>query len=198
MITSNKLHLVEGIVLDSLPQGYGIQRCQGTPTLQIQQRRTDTKVAGEHRTAESVIALAQIIFATVSLYRSRGDQFTRYGFAAFSLTVLPFAVMSFANLVANILSLDYTKLYLVETLELLEAQQRGTIVTGVVGRLQTEMRPTSEVSFKREGNTLLAWRKVNSKLVYLGIVIPSTGVGSSPVSRNFQTRRRGANQYTYH
>jgi len=104
MIKGHKLHLVEGIALDTMPQGYEIQRCQGTPTLQIHQRRTDNKISGEHGTAESVIALAQIIFATVSLYKSRGDQFARYGYAAFSLTVLPFAVMSFANLVANILS----------------------------------------------------------------------------------------------
>jgi hypothetical protein len=185
MITGHKLHLVEGIALDSIPQGYGIQRCQGTPTLLIQQRRTDTKVSSEHRTAESVIALAQIIFATVSLYKSRGDQFARYGYAAFSLTVLPFAVMSFANLVANILSLDYTRLYLVETPELLEAQERGAIVTGVVGKLQPETKHTWEVSFRREGDVLLAWRNINSEFVYLGIAVPRQEVGSSLVSHTF-------------
>lgn len=145
MITGHKLHLVEGLALDSLPPGYGIQRCQGTSALQIDHRCNDMKVSGYHRTTESVIALAQIMFATISVYRSCGDQFARYGYAAFSLTVLLFAVMSFANLVAHILSPDYMGLYLVETLELIEAQERGAIVMGVVGKLQTEVETTLEL-----------------------------------------------------
>jgi hypothetical protein len=168
--------------VDSLPLGYGIQRCQGTPALQIHRRPNDMKVSGEHKTTESVIALAQIMFATVSVYKSRGDQFERYGYAAFSLTVLPFAVMSFANLVADILSLDYARLYLVETLELIEAQERGAVVMGVVGKLQTEEEPTMGVTFQGEGNVLSAWRKINSELVCLGTVIPIKEVCSTLVS----------------
>jgi hypothetical protein len=181
MITGPKLHLVEGLELASLPPGYGIQRCQGTPTLQVQRRPNDWKVSGDHQATENVIALAQIMFATVSVYKSRGDQFERYGYAAFSLTVLPFAVMSFANLVANILSLGYARLYLVETPELIEAQERGAIVMGVVGKLETEIEHTLEVAFEMKGNVLLAWRTTNAENVSLGILTPRKDVCSSRV-----------------
>lgn len=181
MITGHKLHLVEGLELGSLPAGYGIQRCQGTPPLQVHRRPNDWKVSGDHKATENVIALAQIMFATVSVYKSRGDQFERYGYAAFSLTVLPFAVMSFANLVANILSLDYARLYLVETPELIEAQKRGAIVMGVVGELETEVEHTLEVTFEMKENVLLAWRTINSEKVNLGIATPRKEVSSSLV-----------------
>lgn len=181
MITGHKLNLVAGIALDSLPPGYGIQRCQGTPTLQIHRRGNDVKVSGDHKTTENVIALAQIIFATVSVYKSRGDQFRRYGYAAFSLTVLPFAVMSFANLIANIISPDYARLHLVETPELIEAQERGAIVMCVVGKLQNEVELTSRVAFRREGDVLLAWRDLESKYSCSGPVIHREEICSPPV-----------------
>ena len=182
MITGHKLTLVEGIALDTLPPGYGIQRCQGTPTLQIQRRASDLKISGDHIVTESVVALAQIIFATISVYKSRGDQFERYGYAAFSLTVLPFAVMSCANLIANIVSLNYARLYLVETPELIEAQARGLIVMSMVGNLQTEIEPRLEVTFRSEENTLSAWISINSKSMCLGIVIPRKEVRESEVN----------------
>lgn len=49
-----------------------------------------------------IIGLVQAIWATSTLYRARGDQIDRYGYAAFGLTVTPYAFMSVLNIIANI------------------------------------------------------------------------------------------------
>jgi hypothetical protein len=84
---------------------------------------------------ENVIAMFHIFFATVSLYRSLGEQFGRYSYTAFSLTVLPYAVMSFANLLANLPSMDNPLFHLVSTPEIEEAMFRAAAITAVIGNL---------------------------------------------------------------
>jgi hypothetical protein len=135
LVAGEKLDLVQGLGVQSIPSGYGILRCQGIPALKITEIDTDCKPYYDHRIIESIIAMFQIMSATVSVYRSRGEQFERYDYTAFSLTVLPYAIMSFANLLSNMLSMDYPLFYLVSTQEMHEAIGRGASVTAVVGEL---------------------------------------------------------------
>ncbi|MCJ1302248.1 hypothetical protein MMC08_005051 [Hypocenomyce scalaris] len=82
------------------------------------------------------ISLFQSLYATHTVYQARGDQITRYGYAAFALTVAPYAFMSILNLIGNMLTPDYPTLFLVRSEIMAEAEKRkGSRFEGVVGRL---------------------------------------------------------------
>ena len=180
-VTTEKLELVQGLGVQSIPSGYGVLRCQGIPALKITGIDTDCKPYYDHRIMESIIAMFQIMSATVSVYRSRGEQFERYGYTAFSLTVLPYAVMSFANLLANLLSMDYPLLYLVSTPEMKEAVTRGASVTTVVGELTPDYAVEEKlvpVRFEAANGVLYAYTTsggVDSFLGELDLADPTEG-----------------------
>ncbi|KAI8247765.1 hypothetical protein K4K53_001448 [Colletotrichum sp. SAR 10_77] len=91
-----------------------------------------------------------LIFAISTLYRTRGDQIERYGYAAFGLTVIPYAWMSLINLVGNAICPQYDKIYVVSSRALRDLQlarkegsqdsqtqdQTQWRVDGTVGRLE--------------------------------------------------------------
>ena len=88
---------------------------------------------------KALVALAQTTYAVSTLYSSAGDQVDRYGYAAFGLTVAPYAVMSIVNLLGNLCTPDYPALYLVESSIMDEARQRPLgYFSGTVGRLKEE------------------------------------------------------------
>jgi hypothetical protein len=82
-----------------------------------------------------LIGLGQAIFAVFTLYKTRGDQIARYGYAAFGLTVAPYAFMSIINLVGNYFCPTYPAMYMVESSVMAEARARGGYFHGVVGKL---------------------------------------------------------------
>ena len=83
-----------------------------------------------------MIALGQLAFSTTTIYRTRGDQTKRYGYAAFGLTVTQYALMSLINLLGNLLCPQYPALYLVRSKEMDEAlQDPEAIFEGYVGEL---------------------------------------------------------------
>jgi hypothetical protein len=85
---------------------------------------------------QSMVALFQVLYASYTLYNTRGDQLNRYGYAAFGLTVIPYIIMSIINLLGNILTPGYPTLYLVQSPELEEAESRGAQINGIVGKVQ--------------------------------------------------------------
>ena len=88
-----------------------------------------------------LIALGQLAFAITTLYRSRGDQIARYGYAAYGLTVTPYAFMSLINLLGNLICPQYSALYLVESEEMREARALpDALFEGCVGKLMDEPR----------------------------------------------------------
>ena len=86
----------------------------------------------------AIFALFQLIYASLTLYRARGDQLDRYGYAAFRLTVLPYVIMSAVNLTANLLMPDYPRMTMVSSDIMEEAKARGSVFEGVCGRLELE------------------------------------------------------------
>jgi hypothetical protein len=101
-------------------------------------------IAASYSIPKAVIAIFQLGYASVTLYQSRGTQIERYGYAAFALTVIPYAIMSLINLVGNLLTPDYQALYLVASDVMDEAIQRGCRFDGVVGRLVQDMDDKSD------------------------------------------------------
>lgn len=85
---------------------------------------------------KGVIALFQTLYASATLYRARGDQIQRYGYAAFGLTVAPYLVMSIINLLGTMITPDYPCVYLVRSEIMDEAFRRqGAKFEGMVATL---------------------------------------------------------------
>jgi hypothetical protein len=89
---------------------------------------------------KSLVSLAQAIFAATTLYQTRGDQLKRYGYAAFGLTVTPYAFMSLINLLGSLLCPEYPALYLVESEAMEDAREKhGGIFDGTVIGMEIDM-----------------------------------------------------------
>jgi hypothetical protein len=102
-----------------------------------------TKLAKSYNAVKSIIALIQACFAITTLYRSRGTQIDQFGYAAFGLTVAPYAFMSIVNLIGNLICPEYPAAFLVENIELDSMRERIAalgkqvefFVEGTVGRI---------------------------------------------------------------
>ncbi|KAF4934464.1 hypothetical protein CGCF413_v001639 [Colletotrichum fructicola] len=120
------------------------------PWTQPQPTRSTVALSCSYNLVRVLASIIQLIFAVSTLYRTRGDQIERYGYAAFGLTVIPYAWMSLINLVGNAICPQYDKIYVVSSRALrdLEHARDGGIrdsqtqeqtpwrVDGTVGRLE--------------------------------------------------------------
>ena len=84
---------------------------------------------------KTVIAIIQLVFACLTLYRSKGNQLEIYGYAAFGLTVAQYAVMSLVNLFANLVTPHYPTVYMVRTEMMAKAESQGGKFDGVVAEI---------------------------------------------------------------
>ena len=99
----------------------------------------ETDLSAGYSFSKALVAIFQTIYASATLYRARGDQISRYGYAAFGLTVAPYLVMSLINLISNLLTPEYPALYMVKNDVMIEASRRlGSKFEGVVGTVQSE------------------------------------------------------------
>lgn len=81
------------------------------------------------------LAIAQIIYSSYSIALNTGDQFRRYGYTAFALTVVPYTTMSFINLLGNLFTPVYDTITLIRSNAMEEATSRGSVIEGAVGKL---------------------------------------------------------------
>ncbi|KAJ4303334.1 hypothetical protein N0V90_002227 [Kalmusia sp. IMI 367209] len=125
-----------------LPEGYRIAIVPSDAQFTaLASRNVVLEVSATHNLVKALIALVQSGYALSTLYRSRGDQIELFGYAAFGLTVAPYAVMSIMNLIGNLCRPDYASLYFVENSIMDEARRRGGMFEGAVGRLFEEKKP---------------------------------------------------------
>ncbi|KAF2686751.1 hypothetical protein K458DRAFT_485921 [Lentithecium fluviatile CBS 122367] len=85
-----------------------------------------------------LVALVQAFLAIQTLYQTRGDQLNRYGYAAFGLTVAPYAIMSLVNLFGALSRPDYDAVYMVGSPIMVEERSRKGLdgyYDGVVGEV---------------------------------------------------------------
>ncbi|KAF3808495.1 hypothetical protein GCG54_00006358 [Colletotrichum gloeosporioides] len=120
------------------------------PWTQPQPDRPTAALSCSYNIVRVLASIIQLIFAVSTLYRTRGDQIQRYGYAAFGLTVLPYAWMSLINLVGNAMCPQYDKIYVASSRALRElertrrdgsqnsemSEQDQWHVVGAVGRLE--------------------------------------------------------------
>ena len=95
-----------------------------------------TRIASTHDIPRILFSLIQTVSGGYSLYKARGSQIDRYGFAAFGLTVLPYMIVSIINFIASLLSAEYETVYMVHSTMMDEMVSRGGIVDGIVGSLE--------------------------------------------------------------
>ena len=85
--------------------------------------------------ANAVVAIGQVIFSSITIYRARGEQIEKYGYAAYGLSVYPYALMSVANLIKLAVCGRYPYAYVLRTATLIEAEGNGGVFEGAVGKL---------------------------------------------------------------
>ncbi|KAF8493056.1 hypothetical protein F5888DRAFT_1618299, partial [Russula emetica] len=93
------------------------------------------KLSSSFNLVKGMAALLQSLYASFTLVRTDDGQVKQYGFAAPGLTVLPYAVMSTVNLMANLVAPHYPTLYLVRSKVMEEAEERGSRFHYVVGEM---------------------------------------------------------------
>ena len=115
----------------------GERRIPSTSSTSSQSSRSVRRdISSSYSFAKGIIAIFQTLYASATLYRTKGDQIERYGYAAFGLTVAPYLVMSIINLTGAVLTPDYPTLYMVESEIMEEARGRkGAYFGGTVGKL---------------------------------------------------------------
>jgi hypothetical protein len=96
-------------------------------------KHSNPHLSSSHNRLKLSISLVQAIWATITVYRARGDQVQQYGYAAFSLTVAPYAFMSVMNLVANLVTPEYPALFVIRTPILKQAEdERKAFFKGAI------------------------------------------------------------------
>ena len=108
------------------------------------------KLSSNLNIPKALIAIFQFIYASVTLYKTKGDQVERYGFAAFGLTVIPYLIMTLVNLIGNVITPEYPKAYLMHSTIMDEAKQcAGARFEGIVGTIES---PTDSLDALLEGS----------------------------------------------
>ncbi|AEO66313.1 uncharacterized protein THITE_110760 [Thermothielavioides terrestris NRRL 8126] len=103
-------------------------------------------LASSYNLPKLLVSLLQIVWATTTLYRARGDQIQRFGYAAFGLTVAPYVFMSIMNIAGSFLNPEYAAIFMVRTPLMDEAESKGGFFVGEV-RHDAGARPGAEPEF---------------------------------------------------
>lgn len=83
------------------------------PLLNEHEEGRKVEISCEYSVIKSLAAIFQIFYGSFELYQARESQIGKFGYAAYSFTVIPYIVMSFMNLVATICRPTYPAMYLV-------------------------------------------------------------------------------------
>jgi hypothetical protein len=74
-----------------------------------------------------LVGLFQFVWGIITLFRAKGTQIEIYGYAAFGLSVAPYALMSLVNIATALVTPEYAAMYLVHTPDLDQAEkEEGT------------------------------------------------------------------------
>lgn len=112
-----------------LPRGYSFSMLPANAL--VKQLRPSSEytyhpVTYSHNWTKIVIAVVQLLFASAAIYKASIQEVKHFGYAAFGLTVTPYAIMSLANLLATLICPDFSSTYLVRSQILDEAWKRLT------------------------------------------------------------------------
>ena len=95
----------------------------------------ETRIASAHNVPRVLFSIGQTISGGYALYKARGPQIERYGFAAFGLTVVPYLLISVVNFFGALFTSEYETIFLVHSSIMDEMIERGGRTDGVVGTI---------------------------------------------------------------
>jgi hypothetical protein len=123
-----------------------------------------------------LISTLQSAYSSYSIYRVTQHQLLQFGYASFGLTVAPYAIMGFLNLLATLITPEFDEVYLVESVDLKQALQGTAFTTenlAIVGKLvelvdypmdqqsdadtSSMLRPKKTLSYQKAPHPLSQW-----------------------------------------
>ncbi|KAK0724051.1 hypothetical protein B0H67DRAFT_99024 [Lasiosphaeris hirsuta] len=114
----------------------------------------DVSIGSTYNIPKALFGVFQSIAAGITLYRARGDQLDRFGYAAFGLSVAPYITMSAANLLGSVVCPEYPSMYLVHTTDMdLALRDPDAQFGGAVASLDTDA--VGDAPFGPESSTRL-------------------------------------------
>jgi hypothetical protein len=102
------------------------------------------------------LAIFQVLYGSWELYVARGKQLDTYGYAAFSLTVVPYIAMSLLNLIATICQPQYSHVYLVRYGKDIPSpvEKLNSLMVGTIATVMTPQRSQQDRYPPRIANSL--------------------------------------------
>jgi hypothetical protein len=125
----------------TLPNDYGLAILPPNSRFKDDKKEegNTTTISSDWSFLKIIVSIAQLLFAVATLYRTKGDQIDQFGYAAFGLTVIPYALMSLVNLVGHLMCPQYPTMYLIQTRTMVAAQQEGAEIEGIIGILDEDI-----------------------------------------------------------
>ncbi|KAF2704797.1 hypothetical protein K504DRAFT_461051 [Pleomassaria siparia CBS 279.74] len=98
--------------------------------------QSSLEVASSYTLLKAAIVIVQLVYASITLYKTQGDQIETFGYASFGLTVIPYVLMSILNLLGQMSCAEYATLFLIHSDVMDEARKHGGRFDGVIGALR--------------------------------------------------------------
>lgn len=116
-----------------------------------------TIIASSYNLPKMLVSFIQAIWAVTTIYRTRGDQIQQYGYAAFGLTVAPYATMSILNTLANMFTPDYPSMFLIRTPVMDKAEREGEgFFKGAIRLKLQDVNPLGEMQGRRISSAIVS------------------------------------------
>ncbi|TGO20014.1 hypothetical protein BTUL_0001g00210 [Botrytis tulipae] len=128
----------------NLPEGYEFAIVPRN-TFLISQVASDThgdpriskEIGASYSLLKAVASFIQVIAAFTTLLSNRPDLISRWGYASYHLTVIPYLAMTLVNLISNMVSPDYSCLYMIRSETMVEAENMGGRFEGEIAQMIT-------------------------------------------------------------
>ncbi|TGO43190.1 hypothetical protein BHYA_0003g01460 [Botrytis hyacinthi] len=142
--------------------------------------RLSSEISASYSVLKAVASLIQVVAAFTTLLSNRPDLISRWGYASYHLTVIPYLAMTLVNLISNMVSPDYSCLYMIRSETMVEAEKSGGRFEGEIAQMisllakdgmQVENPAWSGLTKKDIQNLSLALTSTASEMYVLDIAI---------------------------
>ncbi|KAF5870861.1 putative pogo transposable protein [Botrytis fragariae] len=97
--------------------------------------RLSSEISVSYSALKAVASLIQVVAAFTTLLSNRPDLISRWGYASYHLTVIPYLAMTLVNLISNVVSPDYSCLYMIRSETMVEAEKLGGRFEGEIAQM---------------------------------------------------------------
>ncbi|CCD47342.1 hypothetical protein BofuT4_P005010.1 [Botrytis cinerea T4] len=97
--------------------------------------RLSSEISASYSILKAVASLIQVVAAFTTLLSNRPDLISRWGYASYHLTVIPYLAMTLVNLISNMVSPDYSCLYMIRSETMVEAEKLGGRFEGEIAQM---------------------------------------------------------------